>query len=374
MTAKREQATAAETGENIKPEGMRPPVSDLPLGPLIAPPLFEHDRKEPQSCMRRVVKIWLGGRLIHVRAQVQRKIEITGRRNAPRALETYLEEVYRRYHRTERLARDPLLFLHRYSRPEDIEIAGVFAALLAYGRVEGILASVGRVLAALGDSPAAGVRRFRAGRDAARLRGFVHRWSRASDIVALIVILQRVLARDGSVEALFLRGYTPGAPGAVRAALSALASEMRALAPRGTTAATRPRGLAFLLPDPAAGSACKRLNLYLRWMARRDDPLDRGVWRSVSPADLIMPLDTHVARISRNLALSSRKTADWKMAEEVTASLRAIAPHDPTRYDFSLCRLGILDACPTRHDVRKCLECELRPACHLYRSLRTATA
>ncbi len=309
-----------------------------------------------------------------MRAQVQKKIGMPRHRAAKKTLESYLEDVYRRYHGADRLARDPLLFLHRYSRPEDIEIAGLFAALLAYGRVDGILASVGRVLDALGKSPAASVRHFRVERDAVRFRGFVHRWSRAEDIVALIVILQRVLARDGSVEALFLRAYTPAAPAAMRDALSGFVREMRALAPRGAAAATRPRGLAFLLPDPASGSACKRLNLYLRWMARRDDALDRGVWRSVSPADLIMPLDTHVARISRNLGLSSRKTADWKMAEEVTASLRAFAPHDPTRYDFALCRLGILEACPTRHDVRKCLACELRPVCHLYRSLRGATA
>jgi endonuclease III len=106
-------------------------------------------------------------------------------------------------------------------------------------------------------------------------------------------------------------------------------------------------------------------------MVRRD-ALDRGVWRGVRAADLVIPLDTHVARISRNLGLSRRKSADWKMAEEVTASLRGFAPDDPTRYDFALCRLGILEACPTRQDVRKCLVCELRPVCRLYRELRGA--
>ncbi|MFN0152716.1 MAG: TIGR02757 family protein [bacterium] len=309
-----------------------------------------------------------------MRVQVQKKIPLPRRRAAKSSLGNYLEDVFQRYHTADRLARDPLLFLHRYSRPDDIEIAGLFAALLAYGRVDGILASVGRVLDTLGASPAASVRQFRAERDAARFHGFVHRWSRAEDIVALIVVLQRVLARDGSVEALFLRSYAPGKPAAMRDALSGFVGELRALAPRGAAASTRSRGLAFFLPDPASGSACKRLNLYLRWMTRRNDALDRGVWQSVSPADLIMPLDTHVARISRNLGLSSRKSANWKMAEDVTASLRAFSPHDPTRYDFSLCRLGILEACPTRHDVAKCLACELRPACHLYRSLRAATA
>jgi hypothetical protein len=105
-------------------------------------------------------------------------------------------------------------------------------------------------------------------------------------------------------------------------------------------------------------------------MVRRDDGLDRGIWKSVDPSDLVVPVDTHVARIARNLGLSSRKTADWRMAQEITASLRAIDPADPTRFDFALCRLGILEECPTRLDWEKCLACELRPACRLHRTLR----
>jgi uncharacterized protein (TIGR02757 family) len=205
-----------------------------------------------------------------------------------------------------------------------------------------------------------------AGVGARRFDGLVHRWTRGEDIAALLVIARRAFDEAGSLERLFLDGYRHGEPGALRTALSRFVRALHSYAPR---LGRRPRGLAFLLPDPDAGSACKRLNLYLRWMVRRDDPLDRGIWRAVSPADLVMPLDTHVARIARNLGLSTRRTADWRMAEEVTASLARIDPRDPTRFDFALCRLGILQECPTRQEIAKCLACELRAVCGLYAAL-----
>ncbi len=262
-------------------------------------------------------------------------------RRGERALGAFLEALHHRYHRLEHLDPDPLAFLHRYERPADIEIAGLVAALLAFGRVEQIHASVERVLEVLGPRPSEGVRRIGPADARRALRGFVHRWCRGDDLAALLASVRGALEARGSLEALFLEGYAPGRPDAVRAALSCFARSLRAGAPRG---ASRRRGFRFLLPAPEEGSACKRLNLYLRWMARRDDPLDRGVWRSVSPADLIVPLDTHVARIARATGLSTRRTADWKMAEEVTASLRRHDPADPTRFDFALCRAGMLEA------------------------------
>jgi uncharacterized protein (TIGR02757 family) len=256
-------------------------------------------------------------------------------------LARHLEGLYRRYHRVECLAPDPLLFLHRYERREDVEVAGLVAALLAYGRVEQILASVDRALGVLGSRPEEGVRRFDARSAAPALRGFVHRWSRGEDLAALFSGLRRVLERHASLEALFLEGYAAGEPGTVREALTRFVRSLRAAAPRG--AALRP-GVRFLLTDPVHGSACKRWNLFLRWMVRRDDALDRGVWRSVSPADLIVPLDIHVARLARELGLSARRTPDWRMAEEVTASLRRFDALDPTRFDFALCRAGMLES------------------------------
>ena len=111
------------------------------------------------------------------------------------------------------------------------------------------------------------------------------------------------------------------------------------------------------------GSACKRLNLYLRWMVRRGDNLDFGLWTDVDPAKLIIPLDTHVARISRYIGLTERKSCDWVAAEEVTCSLRILDPKDPVKYDFAICRLGILDDCPSKRDHEKCKLCTLADVC-----------
>src|SRR5262245_61821382 len=150
-------------------------------------------------------------------------------------LARHLEGLYRRYHRVECLAPDPLVFLHRYQRREDVEVAGLIAALLAYGRVEQILASVDRALGVLGPSPREGVRRFEARSAAPALRRFVHRWSRGEDIAALFAGLRRTFERHGSLEALFLESYSPGEPGAVRAALTGFVRSLRAALPRGAS-------------------------------------------------------------------------------------------------------------------------------------------
>jgi len=117
--------------------------------------------------------------------------------------------------------------------------------------------------------------------------------------------------------------------------------------------------------SPEKGSACKRFNLYLRWMVRREGGLDFGLWTSIPPAALVIPLDTHVARIAGLMGLTRRRTADWKMALEVTDALRRLDPLDPVKYDFALCRLGILEYCPRRVDPVKCAACLIRPACTL---------
>ena len=121
----------------------------------------------------------------------------------------------------------------------------------------------------------------------------------------------------------------------------------------------------YFFSSPAGGSACKRLNLYLRWMVRHDPGLDLGLWTEVPPSRLVIPLDTHVARIARYVGLSSRNTADWKMALEVTRALREFDPGDPVKYDFAICRLGILDYCPRKRDALKCAACLLKPVCTL---------
>jgi uncharacterized protein (TIGR02757 family) len=99
-------------------------------------------------------------------------------------------------------------------------------------------------------------------------------------------------------------------------------------------------GIKFMFPLPEKGSACKRMNLFLRWMVRKDE-LDFGLWKEIPASKLVIPVDTHVARISRKLKLTKRKNADWKMAEEITSNLKKFDPEDPIKYDFAICHLGI---------------------------------
>jgi uncharacterized protein (TIGR02757 family) len=175
------------------------------------------------------------------------------------------------------------------------------------------------------------------------------------DLASLLGAARRLRARHGSLEALFLAGDPGGAT--VEGALAAFAAGFRRAEP-GFGA----RGAAAFLPSPAEGSACKRPLLFLRWMAR-DDGIDTGAWSGVDPARLLLPLDTHVARIARALGLLRRRATDWAAALEATASLRRFDPADPVKYDFPLCRLGILDLCPRRRDPVRCASCGLFEVC-----------
>jgi len=254
------------------------------------------------------------------------------------------EELYRAFDHTTS-ASDPVHIVRRFSRAEDREVVGFCAAGLAFGRVASVLQSIESLLQVMGPQPAAFVREFEPGRDGVRLAPLVHRWIRGRDLVALLLVLQRMLRESGSIEAFFRQGDDPSTPhiGPALDAFSvrALDTDLRAAYGR-----RRPklRGVSYFFPRPSAGSACKRLNLFLRWMVRTD-AIDLGVWTTISPSRLIVPLDTHVIRLGRCLRLTRYTSPGWKMAEEITASLRAVHPVDPVRYDFSLCHVGMMSAC-----------------------------
>jgi uncharacterized protein (TIGR02757 family) len=118
----------------------------------------------------------------------------------------------------------------------------------------------------------------------------------------------------------------------------------------------------FFFPDPASGSACKRWNMYLRWMVRRDR-LDLGLWPGIPTSRLVMPTDTHIHLVARRLRLTRRRTADWRTAREITDRLARIDPRDPVRYDYALCRLGILQICKPQRGLSLCSECPVQEPC-----------
>jgi uncharacterized protein (TIGR02757 family) len=177
-----------------------------------------------------------------------------------------------------------------------------------------------------------------------------------------------MMEESGSIGEFFLKGYDTSTESPIKRALNTFTGNVLSLdsaAVYGQKRLGDKAGVRYFFPAPSNGSACKRLNLYLRWMVRPADGLDLGLWTKVDPADLIIPIDTHLGRISRNLGLTKRKSADWKSAEEVTARLARLDPADPLKYDFALCRLGILDRCPKRVDPVKCAECIIRDICVL---------
>lgn len=271
-----------------------------------------------------------------------------------------LESLYATFDRVESAA-DPVHIVRRFAAPEDREVVGFCAAALAFGRVASVLNSIEALLSVLGPSPAAFVRGFDAARDGARLKPLVHRWIRGADLSALVLVLQRMLREAGSIEGFFLLGDNPASPDVGGALDSfsrrALATDLR---PAYGRVPERP-GVCYFFPRPSAGSACKRLNLFLRWMVRKD-AIDLGVWTRASPARLIVPLDTHVIRVGRCLGLTTYVSPGWKMAAEITASLRVLDPADPVRYDFSLCHLGMMNACGFNRAHRDS-QCPLRGLC-----------
>jgi uncharacterized protein (TIGR02757 family) len=238
----------------------------------------------------------------------------------------------------ERLARDPLGLVRE---AQDREGAALVAAALAFGNARAIRGSAAVALRALHE-----------GRT--RVPGFRHRWVGEEDLAALLRGLARCRRRFGSLEACFRAGDE----GDLAAALDRFADELRG---RGGS-----RVLRFLLPRPRDGSACKRMLLFLRWVARPDDGVDLGLWESVDPARLVVPLDTHVHRIAWWLGLTDRRAADWRTAVEVTESLRRYDPDDPVRFDFALAHLGILGDCPRRPLAAKCAQCPLRLWCRVW--------
>ena len=260
------------------------------------------------------------------------------------ALGPRLEQLYEAYNR-EDAAADPIQIVRRYTSPADQEVVGFCAAALAFGRVASVLNTVETLTRVLGPAPADYVRRFDPKAPHPELRAMVHRWTRGVDIVALLWLLRQMIDRSGSIEGFFLEGYDPDAvdiSGALDSfSRRALALDLKAVYGRRAPART---GVCYFFPRPSAGSGCKRMNLFLRWMVRKDE-VDLGAWTSIPKSKLIVPLDTHVIRLGRCLRLTRYTSPGWRMAADITASLRAIDPVDPVRFDFSICHVGMMNAC-----------------------------
>lgn len=249
------------------------------------------------------------------------------------ALKSWLDRWVERTETPEYIREDPVLFMHRFEEKEDRLVAGFFAALMAWGRRDVVIAKVDDLLERMDYRPAGFVRGFSEA-DRPRLRGFKHRTFKPVDIYWLISILQAMMKRHGGMEAFWERCYRR-ARSENRLLMGVFHESFFGLRPQ---AASRTRKH---ISDPRKNSSCKRLYLFLRWSIRSGSPVDTGVMSFMPPSELMIPLDVHVARQARALGLLTRGYNDWKAVTRLTRTLREMDPEDPVRYDYALFGVGV---------------------------------
>ena len=278
--------------------------------------------------------------------------------NKKTAVKNILEKLYNRYNHRDLIKPDPLQFVYNYTQERDMEIAGLLSAVLAYGRVEQIQSSLTKLFRMIGKSPYEFVMNFNH-TQREKLSGFKHRFSTGDDIADLLKLLKEILREYERIEKYFLQGYS-GTDENIIPALTKFCDSLLKIHASENNGKTN-RGLKYLLVSPSNGSACKRLNLFLRWMVR-DDQVDVGIWKSVDKAKLIVPIDVHMGRLCKFLGFHNNKTISLKTAVEITKQFAKIETSDPVKYDFALSRIGIVENCTGKYGIT-CESCDLEVFC-----------
>lgn len=234
---------------------------------------------------------------------------------------------------------DPLQFLHLYSDRNDIEVMGFIASIFAYGNVKQIINTLNKFVEISESRPFEYIAKFGRHKKDERLKFLYHRFYTPADVVNLFFALEKVFNEYGSLKNLFLQFYKPGDKN-IKNALSGFSHYFINQIKTFTQRPDLSIGAKFMFPLPELGSACKRKNLFLRWMVRKDG-LDFGLWNEIPKNKLIIPVDTHVARVCKKMKLTARKNVSWKMAEEITENLKKFDAEDPVKYDFAICHIGM---------------------------------
>ncbi len=247
-------------------------------------------------------------------------------------LQQLLDEKYHYYHDHFFIEPDPISVPHRFSKKEDIEISGFFAASLAWGQRPTIIRNALRLMEGMDHAPHDFILNHQES-DLQRFEGFVHRTFNYDDLLFFISALQKLYREGGGLEAAF----------ACRPAEVNVKDAIARFRDQFFRVEHLSRSHKHV-SDPYRNSACKRLNMFLRWMVRRDEPaIDFGLWQSISQAQLSCPLDLHSGRVARHLGLLNRKQNDWKAVEELDRALRQLDPEDPVKYDFALFGMGVFE-------------------------------
>ncbi|MFZ3122817.1 MAG: TIGR02757 family protein [Thermodesulfovibrionales bacterium] len=308
------------------------------------------------------------------------------------SVKVLLDKFYSEYDFKERILHDPIEFPHRYKRREDIEIAGFIASCFAYGKVGLFKPVIEKVLSAMSGSPYDFLMEFKVKKDVRLFSGIKYRFNENKDIICLLYILRTVVKKYGSIEALFKLHYKdndlntgngligfvdtllaiglshpplnplPSMEGKEKECPQSMERAIKKDSPSPCACLSADRGggrwgggsLIQFFPSPSKGSACKRMNLFLRWMIRKRD-IDFGIWKGIPENKLIIPLDTHIAKISKCLGFTKRRSQGWRMAVEITNALKKFDPDDPLKYDFAMCHYGISGLCGP--EFNKCDKC-----------------
>lgn len=234
------------------------------------------------------------------------------------------------------LPEDPVSLIHPFSDPKDQEIVALLTALLAFGNAKSIRASVQKILLLLGPHPYEFIRSFEGDKHLPLFERLGHRWVWGADLHRLFLLLKGLLGRYPSLEACFLEGYCPQDPD-----VSGMLDQFSKRILKEFDKASLTRGFRYFFPSPQDGSPCKRLNMFLRWVVRPADGVDLGLWKEISPAKLLVPLDTHLYQFAKKFGLSRYQNPNWRMARDVTDFLLTLDPLDPVKYDFAICHYGM---------------------------------
>jgi uncharacterized protein (TIGR02757 family) len=249
-------------------------------------------------------------------------------------LKEKLEIHYKAFDKSQ-ISPDPLEILHVFESDLNKEALGLISSIYAYGNIKQIIKSQERILMATGYNPHDFILNL-SRNDENKLRLITHRFYTGNDTAQLFRALSHIYNEYGSIKDYFLRYYDAKEKNLKNAIEGFSLSLIEYFRQKNTLT----HGTRFMFPLPSAGSACKRMNLFLRWMVRKDE-LDFGIWNEISPAKLVIPVDTHIARISKKLKLTRLNNVSWKMAEEITDNLRKFDPNDPVKYDFAICHIGM---------------------------------
>ena len=255
----------------------------------------------------------------------------------PSELKRLLEQTHREFVATNEVTRDAIEPALKYSARRDQEFAGFISAIFAYGKISQIQKNVNAALLPMGSEPVEWLKDSRPKLIWESVKGWKHRFNTDENLYTLLLLLRSVYRNEGSIEELVDVQKTDTAYEVLEKLVNRLTSQRLK---GGSKSPAMDKSFWHMLPKPSSGSACKRLNLFLRWMVGKSE-MDLSLWTKMQTKQLIMPIDVHIMRQARLLGLTTRKSADWKTAVEVTEALRKLDANDPTRFDFALCHLSI---------------------------------